>query len=100
MKIAAVLFIGLFCFNLFPQTRQVITEKIPAYMNRDESTFDQIIRIFEDYHSQDYEYLFNHRYQPENDIHLTTIFGHRILFTDVNSNSVIDMIGNSKTQDS
>jgi len=100
MKIAAVLFVSFLSFNSFSQTRPVITEKIPAYMNRDEITFDQIIRIFEDYYSQDYEYLFNHQFQPENDIHLTTIFGHRILFTDVNNNSVIDMIGNSKTQDS
>ena len=100
MKIAAVLFVSFLSFNSFSQTRPVITEKIPAYMNRDEITFDQIIRIFEDYYSQDYEYLFNHQFQPENDIHLTTIFGHRILFTDVNNNSVIDIIGNSKTQDS
>jgi len=99
MKNLTILFLFLFCINSIGQTCQLVTKHSQSFINQVDTTYDQIIWL-SDYNSHDYEYLFNHSYQSYNDIHITTRAGHRLPFTDVNNNGVIDVVGNSITQGS
>jgi hypothetical protein len=99
MKKLAVLFLSLLFFNTYSQTHQIIYPQAQSLKKPSDSTYSQIIYLGTDYDSHDYEYLFNHWYQPDYDIHLTTREGRRLLFTDINADNVIDMVGNSETQD-
>ena len=99
MKNLVVLFSLLFFFNSYSQTQEIIYPKFQAIKNPVDTIYDQIIWLGTDYSSFDYEYLFNHWYQPNHDIHLTTPDGQLLLFTDLNSDNILDMIGNSGTFD-
>jgi hypothetical protein len=100
MKMSAIYCLLLFCFISRPQNCQL---NYPASVSSQkilDSTYNQIIWLGSDYDSHDYEYLFNHCYKPKYDIQLSTREGRSLLFTDINSDNVLDMIGVSETLDS
>ncbi len=99
MKNLVVFFSLLFFFNSYSQTQEITYPKFQAIRNPVDTTYSQIIWLGTDYSSFDYEYLFNHWYQSNHDIHLTTREGLPLLFTDINSDNILDMIGNSETFD-
>ncbi len=96
MRVAAFLLIALFSSHSLSQTRPVLTEKLAEYSHRDKNTFDQILYFYSDYHSSDYEYLFNHKFQAVNDIQMSTFFGNRLLFGDIDKNGITNTIGNTE----
>jgi hypothetical protein len=99
MKNLVVLFSLLFLSSSFSQTQEIIYPKFPVINNPIDTTYSQIIWLGTDYSSFDYEYLFNHWYQPNYDIHLTAPDGLPLLFTDINTDNTLDMIGNSEISD-
>jgi hypothetical protein len=100
MKTLVVLFSLLIFFDSFSQSRQIIYPQTQMFQIPSDTIYNQIIWLGDDYDSHDYEYLFNHSYKTKYDIHLSTTEGHHLLFTDLNEDNKIDMIGNTKFFDS
>jgi len=99
MKNLVVVFSLLFLSSVFSQTQEIIYPEHQTTDNPVDTGYSQIIWLGTDYSSFDYEYLFNHWYQSNHDIHLTTREGWPLLFTDINSDNILDMIGNSEAFD-
>ncbi len=92
-----IIIIILLPITLFSQNLPLI-QADQSFIKKTHVTLNtQTIYLFNDYLSHDYEHLFTHNWQDSYDIHLSTALGHKLLFTDVNQNGVLDIIGNSNT---